>query len=147
MAIKKLEFYEGAALRLLACAGGIAGIRYEPPFFLLNEDLLVRVKYSTKSRSPWAFTFTGDEQAVLQEKASEFRIVIGLVCGGDGVVTLSYEDYFTIAEPRETAVHIASYRHHREHYEVSGPDGILLRKVSPSSWLKILESRGGNEAS
>jgi hypothetical protein len=39
MAIKKQEFYEGAALHLLARAGGITGIRYVAPFFLLNDHL------------------------------------------------------------------------------------------------------------
>lgn len=34
MAIKKQEFYEGAALHLLARSGGISNIRYETPFFL-----------------------------------------------------------------------------------------------------------------
>jgi hypothetical protein len=85
MAIKKQEFYEGAALHLLARAGDIASIRYDPPFFLLNEELLVLLKYCTKGRSPWGFTFTSDEQMILQRRASQSRIVIGLVCGADGV--------------------------------------------------------------
>ena len=52
MAIKKQEFYEGAALHLLARAGGITSLRYEAPLFLLNNRLLVHLKYSTKGRSP-----------------------------------------------------------------------------------------------
>jgi len=40
MAIRKQEFYEGAALHLLH-DGGIVSIRYEAPFFVLNDDLLV----------------------------------------------------------------------------------------------------------
>lgn len=56
MAIKKQEFYEGAALYLLARTGRIKSIRNQPPFFVLNDDLFVLLKYSTKSRSPWGFT-------------------------------------------------------------------------------------------
>jgi hypothetical protein len=56
MGIKKQEFYEGAALHILAQAGTIRSITYAAPFFTLNEELLVLLKYSTKGRSPWAFT-------------------------------------------------------------------------------------------
>jgi len=34
MAIKKQEFYEGAALHLLVRGGAITSIRYELPFFV-----------------------------------------------------------------------------------------------------------------
>jgi len=139
MAIKKQEFYEGAALYLLARTGGIKSIRYEAPFFLLNDHLLVLLKYSTKGRSPWGFTFTTDEQAVLQRRGSEVKTVIGLVCGADGVAAFSYDAYRRVAAPRKAAVHIACYRQHREHYEVNGPDGRLDEKVAPSDWLRILE--------
>lgn len=139
MAIKKQEFYEGAALHMLARAGGIAGIRYEAPFFLLNDHLAIHVKYSAKGRSPWAFTFTADEQMILQRYASKRKIVIGLVCGSDGVASLDYDAYRSIASPKKSAIHISCYRKHGEHYEVNGPDGTLDRKVAPSSWTKILD--------
>lgn len=139
MAIKKQEFYEGAALHRLARAGGIAGIRYQAPFFLVNDHVLVYLKYSTKGRSPWGFTFTPDEQETLQRSASEFKLVIGLVCGADGVAAFSYDAYRSVAAARKSAVHIACYRRHGEHYEVNGPDGTLDGKVSPSKWLRILD--------
>jgi hypothetical protein len=139
MGIKKQEFYEGAALHLLARAGGIGSIRYEAPFFLLNDRLPVLLKYSTKARSPWGFTFTGDEQATLRKRASRSGVVIGLVCGADGVVAVTYETLLAVASPRESAVHIACYRQYGGHYEVNGPDGTAGRKVAPSNWLRILD--------
>ena len=139
MAIKKQEFYEGAALYLLARTGAITSIRYEAPFFLLNDHLLVYLKYSTKGRSPWGFTFMPDEQVLLQKRASQFKIVIGLICGADGVAAISYDAYRSVAAPRKSAVHIACYRKHGEHYEVNGPDGRLDGKVAPSNWQRILE--------
>lgn len=139
MAIKKQEFYEGAALHLLARAGGITGIRYEPPFFLLNERLLVLLKYSTRGRSPWGFTFTMDEQLILERRSSEFEIVIGLICGGDGIAAFSYSDYQSVAVPRPSAIHIACYRQHGKHYAVNGPDGTLDGKIAPSNWMRILD--------
>jgi hypothetical protein len=139
MAIKKQEFYEGAALHLLARTGGITSIRYEAPFFLLNDFLLVYLKYSTRGRSPWGFTFTTDEQVALESRASQLKIVIGLVCGADGVMAFTYDAYRSVAALRDSAVHIACYRQHGEHYEVNGPDGRLDGKVAPSNWLRILD--------
>lgn len=139
MAIKKQEFYEGAALHLLARTGGITGIRHVAPFFLLNNQLSVYLKYSTKGRSPWGFTFMPDEQALLQNRASELEIVIGLICGADGVAAFTYDDYLSVATPRKSAIHIACYRQHGEHYKVKGPDGALAGKVAPSTWQRILE--------
>jgi hypothetical protein len=72
-------------------------------------------------------------------RASDPKIVIGLVCGADGVVAFSYDAYRSVAAPRKAAVHIACYRKHGEHYEVNGPDGTLDEKVAPSNWLRILD--------
>ena len=140
MAIKKQEFYEGAALHLLTRSGLITSLRYDPPLFLVNNQVLVLLKYSTKGRSPWGFTFTTDEQALLREKATEHKVVIGLICGADGVATFSYDGYRSVASPSNAAVHISCYRKHGEHYEVNGPDGTLEKKVAPANWQRILEN-------
>jgi hypothetical protein len=142
MPIKKQEFYEGAALHLLARRGGISGLRYDPPFFILNEELTVYLKYSTKGRSPWGFSFAIDEQSLLYTRATGCSTVIGLVCGADGVAAIGYEDYVSIAARRKSATHISCYRRHGEHYEINGPDGRLSSKVPPSNWQKLLQYRG-----
>jgi hypothetical protein len=139
MAIKKQEFYEGAALHLLARAGGITSIRYEAPFFVVNNRLTVHLKYSTKGRSPWGFTFVPEEQTLLSARASQGKTVIGLVCGADGVAALPYDAYQSVAPVKETSIHIACYRRHGEYYEVNGPFGTLGGKIAPSNWLRILE--------
>jgi hypothetical protein len=90
---------------------------------------------------PWGFTFTEDEQRQLLTKATQHPIIIGLICGSDGIAALSYESYLTIAPGRDSAVHVSCYRDHGEHYEVGGPDGPLKRKIAPSSWQKILDDR------
>ncbi|HUE88335.1 MAG TPA: hypothetical protein VMO26_19845 [Vicinamibacterales bacterium] len=76
MGIKKQEFYEGAALHLLARTGAITCSRYESPFFVVNNTVVVHLKYSTKGRSPWGFTFMPDEQALLAQRASRHEVVI-----------------------------------------------------------------------
>lgn len=138
MAIKKQEFYEGAALYLLARTSSIRSIRYQAPFFLLNENLLIYLKHCAKSRSPWGFTFTKDEQDLLRMESTRLRIIIGLVCGSDGVAALTYEAFARVAGPSESAVRIACQRRYNEHYSVKGPGANLDRKIAPSTWLRIL---------
>lgn len=141
MAIAKQEFYEGAALHRLARGGRIASLRYEPPLFVINDRVLVLLKYSTRGRSPWGFTFMPAEQALLEVRGPLSPTIVGLVCGGDGVAALEYADYRAIAAPRDAALHIACYRPRGAHYDVRGPDGDLNRKIAPSSWDKILHSQ------
>lgn len=139
MAIKKQEFYEGAALHVLARTNKVTAIRYEPPLFIVNESLSLLLKYSTRGRSPWAFTFTPEEQLLLARRSPNARIAIGLICGADGVATFSCEAYLTVAKSRSRSIHISCYRQHGQHYEVNGPDGCLQRRIAPSQWSRILE--------
>lgn len=139
MTIRKQEFYEGAALYLLARTGRVKSVQYHPPFILINEQLLLFIKYSTKGRSPWGFTFMPDEQQLLQEQSASQEIMIGLVCGADGVAALPYDGFRSIAFTKTSALHIACYRDHGQHYEINGPDGKLKRKVPPSGWERILD--------
>lgn len=138
MAIQKQEFYEGAALHQLARGGGITSIRYESPFFVVNDNLLLHLKYSTKKRSPWSFTFMPAEQTLLQARASEFRLFIGLICGADGIAGITYDAYVVIAAPSKSAINVSCHRKHGQHYAVTGPDGVLDRKIAPSLWQRIL---------
>ena len=142
MPISKQEFYEGAALHALARTGRISGISYEHPFFILNEYLAVYFKYSTRCRSPWSFTFTQNEQLSLHQFSSKYEIVIAFICGSDSVAAISYNEYITVATLRTSSVHLACFRKHRKQFEISGPDGVLCRKVAPSDWQRIFNSKG-----
>jgi hypothetical protein len=146
MALKKQEFYEGAALHLLVRRGGITSIRYEPPLFFINHFRIL-LKYSTRARSPWGFTFRPDEQVLLSQEQPGLTVVIGLICGSDGVAAISYKDYLGLALPTRSGFHVACYRDHGKHYKVSGPDGTLAEKVPPSRWQRLLELEDLHEAS
>lgn len=141
MGIRKQEFYEGAALHLLARTGKIESLRYQAPLFEVNESILVLLKYSTKGRSPWGFTFSLQEQEILCRSDSEasFHVHLALVCGSDGVVSISYEAFLKIVPYKGTAARLSCFRDHGEHYQISGPAGLLDRKVSRSCWQRILD--------
>lgn len=144
MSIKKQEFYEGAALHILARSGNLTSVRYETPFFYFNKNTAALLKYSTKTRSPWGFTFTAEEQILLRDRAKGTATLVALICGSDGIASLSYELYANVARIRMSSLHVACYRSHGEHYEVCGPDGTLAGKVAPSAWQRILGT-GGRE--
>ena len=144
MGIKKQEFYEGAALHQLARAGKLQSVCYKAPFFFVNSQLCVLMKYSTKIRSPWGFTFTPEEQSLLLEQSAFHKIIIALICGSDGIAAFGYTILSSIARRRSNAVHVACHRQRGEHYEISGPDGIASRKISPSHWIRILDQKGSS---
>ncbi|MGH6714687.1 MAG: hypothetical protein ACREDC_00715 [Bradyrhizobium sp.] len=141
MGLKKQEFYEGAALHLIAKAGNLNSVRYEQPFFLLNGKLAVLLKYSTGGRSPWGFTFSPDEQRELASRSGDISTstAIALICGSDGVASFSYGDFLDVAPITAASVHIACYRSHGQYYEICGPAGSMDRKIPPSNWQKILD--------
>lgn len=142
MGIQKQEFYEGAALhQLIRGSNGIKSIVHAPPFFIIDGSLQVHLKYSTGKRSPWGFTFMPDEQLLLQQRAQRSPLVIGLICGADGVAALPYEEYIRVAQVKTMALRVSCRRSHREHFEVGGPDGTLPGKVAPSDWVRLLEKR------
>ena len=138
MGLTKQQFYEGAALhQLIRCSGGVR-IAFVAPFFELNDRIRVHLKYSTGVRSPWGFTFMPEEQRLLASEAEGLPIVIGLVCGSDGVAAIPSDLFLSIARPRDVAVRVACARRHREHFEVSGPDGVAPGKIPPSNWQRLL---------
>ncbi|QQP89823.1 hypothetical protein IGS68_00645 [Skermanella sp. TT6] len=139
MPIYKEAFYEGAAIQMLARSGHVKSIVYDPPFYLFNGSVTVLLKYTATHNGPWKFTFMSHHRALMRGKAAEGPLVIGLVCAENGVATLIYEAFRTIAGEGEAAIGISCFRKHGEHYEIRGPGGALDKKVAPSLWGRILE--------
>ena len=140
MPIQKQEFYEGAALHQLIRGSRGTHIVFAAPFFVFDSRVQVHLKYSTAKGSPWAFTFTPDEQALLRERAPAMSLVIGLVCGGDGIAALPFEEFHRVAGRRDAAIHVSCRRKHCEHFEINGPDGTVPGKVPPSDWSRLLKN-------
>lgn len=137
MTIQKQEFYEGAALHALVCGGNVRSIAYIAPFFVVNDEIAAYIKYSTKGRTPWGFTFTRQEQERIYEETRP--LMIALVCGSDGIAAVTRDEYRRIAALTNVAIRVACNRKHGEHFEVTGPDALLDRKVSPSRWPRLFQ--------
>lgn len=141
MAIRKQDFYEGAALYSLLKAAGAAHVRYDAPFFVINDRVALYLKYSTRVRSPWGFTFSAEEHSLLERPLAAGAVTVALICGEDGIACLGIDAFKTIACNKGSASRIACFRRHGEHYEISGPDGALDHKVPPSSWRRLLDGK------
>ena len=61
--------------------------------YILNDNIGLYIKYSTKRLSPWHFSF----QKINQDEIHQLKDQLGhvfliLVCGEDGIVSLSFEE-------------------------------------------------------
>lgn len=139
MAIGKQDYYEGAALAALLRSEREVCIRFKAPFFVLNHTRHVYLKYSTKGRSPWQFTFAPDEQSLLRETGSTATVTLALVCGSDGVAALELVNFERICATRHSSITVSCYRQHRENYRIRGPDGWHAGTVAPSAWTRVLK--------
>ncbi len=139
MAVKKLEYYEGAALhQLITGATQCVAIHHSPPFFLVNNAFHVYLKYCTSKRSPWDFTLTPEEQSAIGERPRQLDLTFGLICGSEGIVALPLSEYLDIGDIGLTPQRISCKRSHRTHFEIIGPKRSLARRIPPSAWTKLL---------
>jgi hypothetical protein len=142
MAIRKLEYYEGAALYRLIRSLGEVRVRVDDGSVVLDDQVRVFLKYCTRTRSPWSFTFSGAERRALGKHSATIRVLIGLVCGSDGVAALEYADLFDVAGDGENQIAVSCCRGYDEYYTISGPVKELARKIAPAAWNRVLVTRG-----
>jgi hypothetical protein len=135
--LEKQEFYWGAAIARLLDDAKCTNLCKVEQGYLVNSALFFLLKYTTKSRSPWRFTFGEDEIARLANVSSRYkRVVTGLICGGDGVCAISWDQLEKLLGGRPGW--ISARRKFHERYGVAGPAGELDRKISISDWPALL---------
>lgn len=135
--IDKQEFYWGAAVVRLLEHPRFSAIRKHEYGYLVNSSVFVFLKYSTKARSPWGFSFTNDELPRLVSLASQYeRIVLGLICGGDGICAVDWKRLSPLLGDKPGWISVR--RNFNERYGVSGPAGGLDRKVPLQGWPLVV---------
>lgn len=137
MSIRKLEFYEGAALFRLIRSLGAVHVRMDNGVVVLDDYSRLYLKYCTRTRTPWSFTFSSAERRAIASHADEIPLYIGLICGSDGVAAMERQDYLEVAGRGESSIAISCARRHDRHYSISGPAGVLAKKIAPSAWSRI----------
>jgi len=140
--IEKLEFYHGAALvRVIEDARCETIVKHECGY-RINNDRILAIKYSTKARSPWGFTFSGEDISRFEATSAEWgECAVALVCGGDGICAVSWSIAASLLGG--SPGRIAAKRGFAGCYAVSGPAGELKGKVAMNRWPAIVFEREG----
>ena len=135
--IEKLEFYHGAALVRVIEDQRCEAIAKHEYGYCVNKDRILAIKYTTKTRSPWGFTFSTDDIARFAAAYKEFgECLIALVCGGDGICAFSWS--IASALLGNSPGRIAARRGFAGCYALSGPDGELRGKIAMNQWPSIV---------
>lgn len=146
--IKDFEFFHGAALAKIIQSGKKLKSIEEYPSksnasYVVDGNIGIYIKYSTKRMSPWSFSFAELHQdEILEMKNALSEVYTILVCNHDGFVCLSFTELKVLldAEHRETEW-ISVSRSPREKYFVKGADGKLKYKIGNNEFPnKIFET-------
>jgi hypothetical protein len=135
--IDKQEFYHGVALVRLLDDNRCREVKKHSIGYIVNNEVIVLLKYTTRSRTPWRFTFTLDEMVSIETLCKGGnRITIAFVCGGDGICAVYAEELYSIMG--DNPGWIAIRRNFNEQYGVTGSKGALERKISFKRWPSII---------
>lgn len=139
--IKEFEFFHGLVFaRILHGTQRPLSVR---PFqvdsnasYIVNENIGIYIKYSSKRMTPWRFTFKREHQEEIEiMKQSLKEVFLILVCNDDGIVCLSYSELKQILDDQIDEIEwISATRRKHEMYAVKGSNGKLGFKVGPSDF-------------
>lgn len=145
--INSRDPYYGVVLRSLAKYGEpfhIAELGDKAGHFCLNEDAFLLVKYSSRNRSPWRFTFRLDDIRTLIDDQNQGGLFGGsyvcLVCGFDSLCALREDEWSTLldltaASGQQT---VTVSRDPRSSFEVTSSSGNLSRKIPASRFPSLI---------
>lgn len=135
--IDKRDFYHGAAIVSLLQDRRCENVSRERSGYLVDGFVFALLKYTTKSRTPWGFQFNASEMSLLREMNFRYRrVVVGLICGGDGICALLSGEMELLLGGKPGRV--STRRKFNERYAVHGSINHLDRKVSVQRWPSIV---------
>jgi hypothetical protein len=136
--LDKSAYYHGAAIIPILEDRRCRSIRKRELLgYVVNDEVFLFLKYTTKARPPWRFTFDQEDVDRSSKMRNEYRrVVFGFVCGGDGVCAIDWEQSRELLGVKPGWVAVARKHNHR--YEVWGAEGALKRKVSLNRWPSLI---------
>ncbi|MDD3807317.1 MAG: hypothetical protein PHE86_04680, partial [Candidatus Marinimicrobia bacterium] len=96
--IKEYEFFHGVVFSRIAHShSGFVKIKAHPTksnsSYVINDNIGIYVKYSSKRLSPWRFSFKREHQDEILEMKNNFGEVFTIfVCNDDGIVCLDFNE-------------------------------------------------------
>ena len=96
----------------------------------------IYIKYSTKRMSPWNFTFLKSHQEEIKNLKEELgQMLVVLVCGEDGIASLTYEETKMLLDERiQDVERISVSRPPRGKYKITGTDGNMKNRIGNSEF-------------
>lgn len=138
--IDKQAYYRGAALFQLIEDDRMETIRRVRPGFIVNDEIFVLVKYTAMMGPRWQFTISSGERDALEKHSSERDVAIALVCAGDGVCAVRWDEVKPFLD--NPANWIAASRRVHERYRVSGSNGEMKGRIPRNNWPQLLFEKG-----
>jgi hypothetical protein len=148
--IKEYEIYHGSVLsRVLHAVSEDVILKaltaYGNLAYLVNQTTVLYIKYSSKRLSPWSFSFSCAHHDDILSLNKQFgRLVLALVCGKDGIVTIDFEELqHLLGSPTEKGASINCQRRRLEMYTVKGTAGELTTKIGDNHLIEKLFASSG----
>jgi hypothetical protein len=139
--LKEFEFFHGVVLaRILHGSKSLVRIKNysstSNSSYIVNDNIGLYIKYSTKRMSPWRFSFLKSHQDEIQEMKDILRqVFVVFVCNDDGIVCLNFEELKEVLDNRHELIEwISVSRGPKEKYEIKGSDGKLRLKIGNSDF-------------
>jgi len=141
--ISEFEFFHGAVIaRMLHATQQTMTVAPNSEFdnasYVINSDIGVYIKYSSKRMSPWRFSFQKRHYEMISEmqhKLGEMFII--LVCNDDRAVVLGMEEFQQVVKiDGEAAQWISAARSRRQMYLIKGSDGELEFKIEKDEFAE-----------
>lgn len=102
--------------------------------YVINSSAGLYIKYSSRKRSPWRFTFLKSHINKISRMHRAFgEVFIVLVCYLDGVATIKFSDLKPILNSRTKHRQVSIHRKRNTMYRVTSPKGELSEKISKTS--------------
>lgn len=133
--IPEFESYHGIVLRdLVVCCGELSlkcgDTQGRVNTFVLNDQIGLVIKHSTARLPPWLFTYDDNQvEEIEQLRRGCSGFWFAHVCGHDGVMSLSYEEFRSINPTwASTTAFVRVDKGRRTQYRVFGTNGELASK-------------------
>ena len=135
--LDKAQYYHGAAIMALLEHNQFSVKKMGTLGYVVNDKVFAFLKYTTKNKTPWQFSFDQEDVDRCVKMASSHKaLVVGLVCGGDGICALTWDEVKMLLNSKPGR--ISTKRKHNESYGVVGSQGELKRKIAVGRWPTLV---------
>ncbi len=102
MKIQTQDFYHGVVLTQITehpSFKALNKVDSEYGHYLVNHDTRFFVKYLSKENSPWNFSLYSNELQAIEEDYESFaKVFLCLVCGGETICALNFQEITTLVD-------------------------------------------------